>query len=390
MSKRDYYEVLGVEKNADESTIKNAYRKLAMKYHPDKNPDNKDAEEKFKEAAEAYEVLSDSDKKAKYDQFGHAGVDGQFGSGGFNWSDFTHTADFSDIFGGFESIFGSFFGGGGGRSSRSRTEQLNKGEDLRIELSLTLKEIYNGVTKTVKISTKDTCEKCKGSGSKDGKTATCTQCNGQGQIRQVRQSFFGNMQTIVTCPSCNGEGKIIEKKCDECHGDGRINKTKDIKIKVPAGIAEGQYIRMRGEGNKGRRNGVSGDILVMIREKDDDTFIRDGNNLIGEHPISFSTAALGGEILVTTLADEKLKVKIPKGTQTGKIFKLRGKGLPEVNNERYRGDIIIRVTVVTPTNISSEEAKLYEKLKEFDTKHDLSPKKSFWEKLGTRLNDFFL
>jgi len=380
MSKRDYYEVLGVDRNADESSIKNAYRKLAMKYHPDKNPGNKEAEEKSKEAAEAYEILGDPNKKSKYDQFGHAGVDGQFGAGGFSWSDFTHSADFSDIFGGFESIFGSFFGGGG-RSSRVRSEQVNRGEDLRIELSLTLKEIYSGTTKTVKISTKDTCSKCKGSGSKDGKITTCTQCNGQGQIRQVRQSFFGNMQTIVTCPSCNGEGKTIEKKCDQCYGEGRVNKSKDVKVKIPAGVMEGQYIRMRGEGNKGRRNGSPGDILVMIREKEDDVFVRDGNNLISEFPISFATAALGGEIIVDTLGDEKLKVKIPKGTQTGKVFKLRGKGLPEVNNEHFKGDIIVRIVVVTPTSLSVEENKLFEKLKTFDDKRDLNPKKSFWRRM---------
>ncbi len=379
MSKRDYYEILGVDKNADEHTIKSAYRKLAMKYHPDKNPGNAEAEEMFKEAAEAYEVLSDAEKKSRYDQFGHAGVDSQFGSGGFDWSNFTHTGDFSDIFGGFESIFGDFFGGGR-RSSRSRQEQVNRGEDLRIELSLTMKEICSGVTKTVKLSTKDTCSSCNGSGSEDGKVKTCTQCNGQGQVRQVRQSFFGNVQTVVTCPSCHGEGKIIEKKCRQCNGDGRISKPKDLKVTIPAGVQEGQYIRLRGEGNKGRRNGVNGDILVMIHEKEDEVFVREGVNLICEYPISFSTAALGGEIFINTLSDEKLKVKIPAGTQTGKIFKLRGKGLPEVNNEHYRGDIIVKVDVVTPTSLTTDEIKLYEQLKQYDAKRNLNPDKSFWKK----------
>lgn len=377
-TKRDYYEILGVDKNADESTIKTAYRKLAMKYHPDKNPGDHQAEEMFKEAAEAYEVLSDPDKKSRYDQFGHAGVDSQFGSGGFDWSNFSHRGDFEDIFSGFESIFGNFFGGG--RSSRSRQEAQNRGEDLKIELSLSLKEIYTGTSKTIKISTKDSCAKCNGTGSEDGKVSTCTQCNGQGQVRQVRQSFFGNVQTIVTCPSCHGEGKIIEKKCNVCKGDGRVSKPKDVKVTIPAGVSEGQYIRIRGEGNKGRRNGPNGDILVMIHEKEDDVFVREGYHLICEYPISFSTAALGGEIIINTLADEKLKVKIPAGTQTGKVFKLRGKGLPEVNNESYKGDIIIKVDCVTPTNLSSEETKLFEQLGEFDKKRNLNPDKSFWKK----------
>lgn len=379
MTKRDYYEILGIDKNADENTIKTAYRKLAMKYHPDKNPGDKTAEESFKEAAEAYEILSDSEKKSRYDQYGHAGVDSQFGSGGFDWGNFTHKGDFEDIFGGFESIFGSFFGGG--RSGRSSQEQQNRGEDLKIELSLTMKEIYTGTTKTVKISTKDTCNKCNGTGSEDGKVKTCTQCGGQGQVRQVRQSFFGNMQTIVTCPSCHGEGKIVEKKCTVCKGDGRVSKPKDVKVNIPAGVSEGQYIRMRGEGNKGRRNGSNGDILVMIHEKEDEIFVRDGNNIICEFPISFSTAALGGEILITTLGDEKLKVKIPAGTQSGRVFKLRGKGLPEVNNDHYRGDLIVKVDLVTPTSLSSEETRLFEQLKSFDESRNLNPGRSFWNKL---------
>ncbi len=382
MSKRDYYEVLGIEKSADESAIKSAYRKLAMQFHPDKNPDDHTAEEKFKEAAEAYEVLSDQDKRRRYDQYGHAGVDNSFGSGGFDWNNFTHANEFEDLFGGFSSIFEQFFGGSFGGSRRgSRGEQQPRGEDLRIEMSLTLKEIDTGVSKTIKINIKDSCPKCNGSGSEDGKVQSCQQCNGQGQVRQVRQSLFGQVQSIVTCPSCHGEGKIIQKKCVSCKGEGRIPKSKDIKIDIPAGISEGQYIRMRGIGNKGQRGGINGDILVLIHEKDDDVFERDGSHLICEYPISFSTAALGGEIIVTTQSDEKLKLKIPAGTQTGKILKLRGKGLPEVNNSSYRGDIIIKVDVVTPTSLTAEEIKHFEALREFDEKRGLKPGKGFWSKL---------
>lgn len=381
MSKRDYYEILGVDKTADESAIKSSYRKLAMQYHPDKNPGDHTAEEKFKEAAEAYEVLSDSEKRKRYDQYGHAGVDNTFGSGGFDWSNFTHANEFEDLFGGFSSIFEQFFGGGfsGGRRG-GRSEQANRGEDLRIEMSLSLKEIDTGVTKTIKINVKDTCPKCNGSGSEDGQVSNCQQCNGQGQVRQVRQSLFGQVQSIVTCPSCHGEGKIIQKKCTSCRGDGRVAKSRDVKLEIPAGIAEGQYIRMRGVGNKGLRGGPNGDILVLIHEKEDDVFEREGAHLICEYPISFSTAALGGDIMVTTQSGEKLKLKIPAGTQTGKILKLRGKGLPEVNNN-YRGDIIVKVDVVTPTNLNAEEIKHFEALRAYDEKRNLKPDKGFWSKI---------
>lgn len=377
MAKRDYYEVLGVEKNADDATIKKAYRKLAMQFHPDKNPDNKEAEEKFKEASEAYEILSDKDKRQLYDQYGHAGIENQFGSGGFSWENFTHRGDLNDIFGdGFGSIFESLFGfGGGGRSQRSS----NRGEDLQIELSLSLKEIAIGAEKTIKIGTKEACDKCNGTGSADGNNETCPQCHGSGQVRQVRQSLFGQMQTVSECPSCRGEGKIIKNKCPKCYGEGRMGKVKEISVKVPAGVEEGQYIRLRGQGNIGARGGTRGDILVLIHERQDDTFERDGNNIILEFPISFSQAVLGDEIIVPTLSGS-VKMKIPAGTQSGRLFRLKGQGIQGLNSYS-KGDQIVRAIVVTPTKLAKEETELYNRLKEFDHKRDLKPGKGFLNKL---------
>jgi len=380
MAKRDYYEILGVEKTADEDSIKKAYRKMAMKYHPDKNKDNKEAEEKFKEACEAYEVLSDKDKRSRYDQFGHAGLEGAFGSGGFSWEDFTHQGDFSDIFGGFESIFDHFFGGGRRRGGGS---QQMKGEDLKIEMSLSLKEIYEGVTKTIKINVKDTCTTCDGTGSKDGKTQTCNQCGGQGQVRQVRQSLFGHVQTIVTCPSCKGEGKIIQNKCAVCNGEGRTPQSKSVDINIPKGVHEGQYIRVRGEGNAAPRGGLKGDILVMVHEKEDPVLRREGANLICEYPVTFTQAALGDEVLVPAIG-KKIKLKIPAGTQTSKLFKLSGQGMPQVNSSLV-GDLYVQVRVVTPTNLSHDEVRLLEQFREFDKKRDLKIERSFVDKL----KDFF-
>jgi molecular chaperone DnaJ len=377
MAKRDYYEVLGVEKSADDATIKKAYRKLAMQFHPDKNPDNKEAEEKFKEASEAYEILSDKDKRQLYDQYGHAGIENQFGAGGFSWENFTHRGDLNDIFGdSFGGIFESIFGGGfGGRSQRSS----NRGEDLQIELSLSLKEIAVGVEKTIKIGTKESCDKCGGSGSSDGASETCSQCRGTGQVRQIRQSLFGQMQTVSECPSCRGEGKIIKNKCTKCYGEGRMGKVKEISVKVPAGVEEGQYIRLRGQGNVGPRGGTRGDILVLIHEKQDDVFERDGNNIVLEFPISVSQAVLGDEIIVPTLTGS-VKMKVPSGTQSGRLFRLKGQGIQGLNSYS-RGDQIVRAIVVTPTKLNKEETELYTRLKEFDHKRELKPGKSFLSKL---------
>lgn len=383
MAKRDYYEVLGIGKNAGDSDIKSAYRKLAMKYHPDKNMDDPNAEEKFKEAAEAYQVLSDSKKRNIYDQFGHAGVDSQFGSGGFQWSDFTHATDFSDIFsnlfggnGFFSSIFGDSFGGFG---TRARQKTVNQGEDLKISLSLSLEEIASGVSKKIKVNTKSECELCHGTGSADGRISTCTQCNGSGQVRQVRQSFFGQMSTITTCPVCKGKGTIIKNKCSHCYGEGRISKVKTVKIEIPAGVADGQYLKLRGQGNAGKQGGPSGDILVFIKEKKNDIFERDGQDLICTFPINISKAVLGGNIDVPTL-QKHVKMKIPYGTQSGKVFRLRGQGLPYLNSSRT-GDLYIKIVVVIPAKISNEERDYYKKLEIFDAKRNLKPGKTFFEKL---------
>jgi len=380
MAKRDYYEVLGVNKNAPDSEIKKTYRKLAMKYHPDKNKDDKAAEEKFKEASEAYEVLSDKDKKQRYDQFGHAGLDGAFGGGGFSWGDFTHAGDFSDIFGsgGLGSIFESLFGGSpfGGRSRSGRS---NRGEDLQINISLTLEEISKGIDKKIKISVKDTCDSCNGTGSADGEVKTCHQCHGSGQVMQTTRSLFGHMQTVVTCPSCRGEGKIIKNKCLKCSGEGRVPKTKTINVHMPAGVSEGQYIRLRGQGNRGKRRGTNGDILVLVHEREHKIFERNDANLICEYPISFSQAALGSEILCPTLSG-KVKMKIPSGTQSGKVFRLRSQGLPHVNSV-YHGDLYVKVLVITPTKLNSEEKELLKKLGKFDSEKKLRPEKSFFSKL---------
>ena len=379
MAKRDYYEVLGVDKKASATEIKKAYRKLAMKYHPDKTKGDKAAEEKFKEASEAYEVLSDEAKRQRYDQFGHSGLEGTFGSGGFDWSDFTHASDFSDIFGdgGLGSIFENLFGGGFGSSRRSR--RSNVGEDVQISLSLTLEEIAKGIDKKIKINLQDTCPSCNGSGSSDGKVRTCPQCNGNGQVRQMTRSLFGHMQTVVTCPSCHGEGKIIENKCSNCGGEGRIKKAKTINVHIPAGVAEGQYIRLRGSGNIGPRGGERGDILVHIHEKEHKIFERNDQDLICEFPISFSQAALGTDILVPTLSG-KVKMKIPAGTQSDKVFRLRAQGLPHVNST-YRGDLYVKIRVITPTNLSAEEKNLFQQLGKFDSEKKLQPGKNFFDKL---------
>ncbi|HOQ83483.1 MAG TPA: molecular chaperone DnaJ [Candidatus Syntrophosphaera thermopropionivorans] len=380
MAKRDYYEVLGVSRDASEDEIKKAYRKLAMKYHPDKNPDNKEAEEKFKEASEAYEVLSDKEKRQLYDQYGHAGIDQQFGNGGFSWNDFSHFDDISDLFGGgFSSIFDTLFGGGFSSRSRESQRYSNQGENIQIDLALTLKEIALGTEKKVRITVKDICDQCRGTGSADGKAETCPQCHGTGQVRTVRQSLFGQMQSISECPSCRGEGKIIRNKCPKCMGEGRISKNKEINVKIPAGVEENQVIRLRGQGNVGPRNGSYGDILVVIHEKPDELFERDGNNIILELPITVTQAVLGDEVIVPTLTGTA-KMKIPPGTQSGRIFRLRGQGIKGLNSYS-RGDLLVKIKVVVPTKLSREEMELYNRLKEFDKKRELKPGKSFKEKL---------
>lgn len=362
--KRDYYEVLGVEKNADADTIKKAYRKAAIKYHPDKNPGDKDAEEKFKEAAEAYDVLSNEDKRARYDRFGHAGMNGPGGGAG-GFSGFGGAGGFSmdDIFEQFGDIFGGTFGGFGGGRSRGTRQRVNRGSDLRISVRLTLKEIAEGVTKKLKLNKIIACEKCGGTGAKDKSAfTTCSQCGGSGYVITVQNSFFGRMQTQSVCPSCQGEGRVIKDKCPHCHGEGTERGDKVVEVKIPAGVAEGMALTLQGMGNAARHGGVNGDLIVVIKEESHPEFERQGNNLVHNLGISVTTAILGGDAEVPTI-DGRVRISIDPGTQSGKVMRLRGKGLPDVNG-RGRGDIIVVVDVVIPTTLNKEERKLVEQLSE--------------------------
>lgn len=354
MAQRDYYEVLGVSKQASKDELKKAYRKMALKYHPDKNPDDKEAEEKFKEAASAYEVLSDDDKRSRYDRFGHAGVGGASGGGAQGFEDI-----FSDIFGGEGgSPFDSFFGRGGGRSRRRRGQ---RGSDLRINIKLSLEEISTGIEKKLKINRYVGCDDCSSTGA-DGGTAfhTCPTCNGMGEVRQQAGGGFFQQIVVTTCPTCQGEGKIISKNCDTCEGKGRDRKEDVISIKIPAGVQEGMNLNVRGKGNMGLRGGTPGDLLIQIEEKDSDLYERDGDNLIHELFISFPDAALGRSIEVPTLSGQS-RFKISPGTQAGKVVRLRGKGLPNINGYGT-GDMLVHINVWTPKSLTSEEKKILNKM----------------------------
>ncbi len=347
MSKRDYYEVLGVEKGAGEREIKKAYKKLAMKYHPDRTQGDKSLEEKFKEIQEAYEVLMDPRKRAAYDQYGHAGVDPNRGGGGFGGG----SADFGDIFG---DVFGDIFGGGrGGRQSRAR-----QGSDLRYNLELSLEEAVRGKDVEIRVPTLVECDSCHGSGAKKGSSpTTCPTCHGNGQV-QMRQGFFAVQQT---CPTCSGKGKIISDPCNKCHGNGRTEKTKTLSVKIPPGVDTGDRIRLSGEGEAGENGAPAGDLYVQVHVKEHKIFQRDGSNLYCEVPLSFTTAALGGELHVPTL-DGKVKLKVNPETQTGRMFRLRGKGVKSVRSG-ITGDLMCKVVVETPVNLSSRQKEL---LKEFE------------------------
>ncbi len=380
MAKRDYYDILGVGKDSDAATIKKAYRKMAIKYHPDKNPDDKTAEEKFKEAAEAYEVLSDPQKKARYDRFGHAGVSGNagggFGGGGMTMEDIFQ--QFGDIFGEGGSPFDSFFGGG-----RTRTRARGqRGSNLRIKVSLTLEEIANGVNKKIKVKKHVTCGQCNGSGAKDSSSVqTCTTCRGAGYVRQVKNTFLGQMQTTVTCPTCNGSGQQVTANCSKCKGDGRIYGEETLEIDIPAGVEEGMQLSLRGKGNAGQQGGPAGDLLINIEEKPHEFLQRDGMNLIHELYLNFADAALGTSVEVPTI-DGRVKIKVPPGTQSGKIFRLKGKGLPSV--QAYgTGDELIHVNVWTPKKVNDEERELLEKLRDMPnfTPQPGKSEKTFFEKM---------
>jgi molecular chaperone DnaJ len=384
--KRDYYEILGVEKSADEGTIKKAYRKVAMQYHPDRNPGDKAAEDKFKEAAEAYEILSDGNKKARYDRYGHAGVEnmgGGFSGGSMNMEDiFSH---FGDIFGDGGSPFESFFGGSqGGSRSRSGGQ---KGSNLRIKVALTMEEIEAGVTKKIKVKKQVTCKSCAGSGAKDRNSiSTCGTCQGSGYVRQIKNTFLGQMQTTAACPKCNGTGKTITAACTTCRGDGRTMDEELIEIEIPAGVQEGMQLSMRGKGNAGHSNGPSGDLLINIEEKTHEQFSRDNMNVVYDLFLNFADAALGTNAEVPTLSGN-VKVKIPAGTQAGKIFRLKGKGLPSL--QQYgKGDQLINVNIWTPKTLTFEETDMLEKMREmpnFNPKPN-SGEKGFFERMKEYFN----
>lgn len=361
MSKRDYYEILEVAKNATPEELKKAYRKQAIRFHPDKNPGDKEAEEKFKEAAEAYEVLSDENKRQRYDQYGHAGLGGGSGFGGFgggmSMEDiFSH---FGDIFGsGGGDPFSSFFGGGGGRRGRT----VNRGSNLRVKVKLTLEEVAHGVEKKIKVNKYVSCQTCSGTGAKGGSSySTCSTCRGSGHVSRVTSTFLGQMQTTSTCPNCGGEGKIITDKCTDCAGNGVIKGEEIISIKIPAGVSEGMQLSMGGKGNAAARGGIAGDLLIQIEEVKHELFERDGNNLHYEHYISFSEAVLGSSADIPTI-DGKVKIKIDPGTQSGKVLRLRGKGLTSVNGYEGKGDLLITLSIWTPKNVSKEEKNMLEKM----------------------------
>jgi molecular chaperone DnaJ len=361
MGKRDYYEVLGVSKEATKEEIKKAYRKQALKFHPDKNPGDKKSEENFKEAAEAYEVLSNDEKKARYDRYGHAGV----GSAANGYSGQGMTMD--DIFSSFGDIFGDAFGGfgafGGGRRGGRRT---NKGSNLRVKVKLTLQEIAAGTEKKIKVSKYDTCDACGGTGAADSSsTTTCSTCRGSGHVTRLTNTMLGQMQTTSVCPSCGGEGKMITKKCTACYGEGIIQKEEVIKINIPAGVGKGMQMTVGGKGNAPRRGGVNGDLLVVIDEEEHPELIREGNDLIYNLFISIPDAVLGTHVEVPTV-ENNVKIKIEPGTQPGKILRLRGKGLPEVNGYG-RGDLLVNVNVWIPKNLNKEEIKIIEKFKDSDS-----------------------
>ncbi len=386
MAKRDYYEVLGVDKNASEDDIKKAYRKIAIKYHPDRNPGNKEAEEKFKEAAEAYDVLHDPQKRQQYDQFGFngpmgAGGAGGFGSGGgFSMDDIFSM--FGDVFG--DSGFGGFRSGG---SSRRPAQQ--RGSDLRLKVRLTLQEISTGVTKKFKVRRDVPCAHCHGTGAENGSGRdTCPTCHGSGVVTRTTQSLFGMMQTQSVCPTCGGEGTIIKNKCHECGGSGVVKGEEVVEIKIPAGVSEGMIINVPGKGNAGKHNGVPGNIQVYIEEEPNDTFIRDDNDIIYNLLLDFPTAALGGSVEIPTIDGGKVRVKIEPGTQPGKALRLRGKGLPAVQGYgRGMGDMVVNISVYVPKTLSSTERNMLENMRGSDNfKGDNNTKQTIFQRFRNYFN----
>ncbi len=381
MTKRDYYEILEISRDASDNEIKKAYRKMALKHHPDKNPNDVHAEEKFKEAAEAYEVLKDPNKKARYDRYGHEGVKGMggFGAGGMSMDDIF--SQFGDIF---EEAFGGGFGGFGTRTRQRR--KFNRGSNLRVRVKLNLKEIAHGVEKKIRVKKFVVCESCNGSGAAGGSSfSTCSACRGTGQVTQVTNTFLGQMQTTTTCPYCGGEGQVITNKCKDCNGNGIVKGEEVISIKIPAGVSEGMQMSVSGKGNEGARNGLPGDLIVLIEEIPDDQLERDGSNLIYHKYLSFPEAALGTNIEVPTI-EGKAKVNIEAGTQSGRILRLKGKGLPDINIPG-KGDLLININVWTPRSLSKEEQKALEKLQNSE---NFQPKPTSKDKsFFSRMKEYF-
>jgi len=377
--KRDYYEVLGVSKNADAAEIKKAYRKLALQYHPDRNPGNPASEDKFKEAAEAYDILSNEEKKGRYDQFGHAGMSGA-GAGGFGGGGMS----MDDIFSHFGDIFGNFggFGGGGGRSAR----RVNRGTNLRVKVKMTLEEIATGVEKKIKVKKYVADSECNGTGAKDGSSfSTCSTCRGSGQVTRVQNTILGAMQTTSTCPSCDGDGKIINERCSHCNGEGVQLSEEIITLNIPAGVEDGMQLSVSGKGNAARRGGVNGDMIVLIEEIEHPELVRDENDLLYNVFIGFPAAVLGDSVEIPTL-EGRVRVKIDAGTQPGKILRLKGKGIPDINGYG-KGDLLVKVNVWIPKNLSKEDKIIIEDLQEYDflKPSNIDNKKSFFRKM----KDFF-
>ncbi len=372
MSKRDYYEVLGVDRGADAQTIKKAYRKLAMKYHPDRNPDDKEAEQKFKEINEAYEVLGDSEKRSMYDKFGHAGVNGN-GAGGFGGGDFSG-------FGGFEDIFSDIFDMFGGGFSSNRRNRPQKGQDIKSKVILTFEEAAFGASKDIEVTRYEECKTCNGSGAKPGSEAkTCPQCKGSGEVRYAQRTPLGQFVNVRTCDMCHGEGKIIDKPCDTCNGKGKVRKRRKINVKIPGGVENGNVITLRGEGEPGLKGGPSGDLYVVVEIKPHQIFTRDGFDVICEVPITFVQATLGDEIIVPTL-DGKVKYKISEGTQSGTVFRLKGKGT-KILNGNGRGDQYVKVIVEIPKKLNQEQKEALKKFADLMNEDVHEQRKSFFDKV---------
>lgn len=380
MSKRDYYEILGVEKSASADEIKKAYRRVAKQYHPDRNPDNPEAEAKFKEACEAYEVLSEPDKRARYDQYGHEGVG--FGQGGFSYENFSHAGDFEDIF---SSIFGNIFGGAGGAGARGRGQsQAERGRDLKVNLAITLEEAFSGKESEIALTRLETCEKCTGSGAAEGsKPKTCPRCKGSGAIR-FQQGFF-SINSV--CDVCQGLGEVIENPCSSCSGRGRVNKRSRVKVRIPAGVDNDNRVRVSGEGEVGPHKGPRGDLYMDISIKDHDVFEREGDDLFTQVKLSYAQAALGDEIDVPTL-DGTEHIKVSPGTQSHTLFRLGGKGMPRVNDTRHRGDLYVRTIVATPTHLTDRERELLRELAEINSEK-ITEGKGFFSRIKQEIKNAF-